>query len=222
MVKHLIFLFSFLPVLLIGQTEKSEKLWQLGISVRPSLNGVFDHQSDNSSTFKVGFSSYFTTLYEVGPILSISAGLGFGSHLFSRVNSNYVFNWDINPQVGIISTSVYEEEYKTASIELPVLFHFRLKNQLYASAGIQADYRQVKQNDRKVTSSTGQIEQWKGTPIDPKITASLLIGLGYNFSLNEKTNLRIEPLFKWNVSDQMIYISNLYGFALQIGCFIRL
>ncbi len=219
MSKNLLIFFFLFPFVLIGQDLEK---WQLGVQLRPIMSGVTSYQSDYSSQPNFCFSGYAGALYTINSNITFNTGLGFGWNKYSRTQSNLIFEWDIDPEAGVISSSVLDENFTTRSIEIPAIFNFKLFNNLYAVGGVQANLRQVIGIDRTIRSSAGKYEELILKDANPAFTASVVIGLGYQFELTEKINIHAEPLFRWNLTDPIMTAGNLYESALQIGCFVRL
>jgi len=208
-----------LPFLVKAQDQKK---WQLGLQLRPSIGGVTSYESDYASQPNFCFSGYAGASYTINAKVKFNTGLGFGWNKYSRTQSNLIFSWDIDPQEGVISTSILDENFTTRSMEIPAIFNLTLFKNLYALGGLQVNLRQVIGIDRTIHSSSGKHELLILKDANPAFTASVVIGIGYAIALTEKITLRAEPMFRWNITDPLMRSGNLYESALQIGCFVRL
>ena len=217
--KNTLIFFLLFPFLLKGQEEHK---WQFGVQLRPGFNGVASYHPDYTSQPNFSFAGYLSALRSLSPKISFNTGIGVGWNRYNRTQSNFIFDWDIDPAQGIISSSVLHENYNTRSIEIPLLFEFKLAKKFYAIAGLQLSLRQVIGIDRTITSSSGNSENLIVKDANPAFTASLLVGFGYTLINTDKISIRAAPLFKWNLTDPLFNSGNLYEATLQLGSFVRL
>lgn len=217
--KNILIFFLLFPFLLKGQEDNK---WQFGLQLRPGINDVASYHPDYSSQSNFGFSVYLSALRSLSPKISFNAGIGVGWNRYNRTQSNFIFDWDIDPTQGIISSSVLNENYSTRSIEIPTLFEFKVAKKFCAIAGIQLNLRQVIGIDRTITSSSGHSENLIVKDANPTYTASLPVGFGYTFINTDKISIRATPLFKWNLTDPLFNSGNLFEATVQLGCFVRL
>lgn len=217
--KNTLIFFLLFPFLLKGQEENK---WQFGHQFRPGLNGVISYHPDYTSQPNFSFSGYLSAWRSLSPKISFNTGIGVGWNRYNLTQSNFIFDWDVDPAQGIISSSVLHENYSKRSIEIPLLFEFKLAKKFYAIAGLQLSLRQVIGIGRTITSSSGTSENLILKDANPAYKTSLLVGFGYTLINTAKISIRAAPLFKWNLTGPLFKCRNLYELILQLGCFVSL
>jgi len=188
--KNILIFCLLFPFLLKGQEDNK---WGFGLQLA-DLNGVASYHPHYTSLPNFCFSGYAVALYAINSKIKFNTRLGFCLNDFNRKQTNLVFDRNIDPQDGSISTSKLNENHTAGSIEIPSLFNYSLFNKRYTIRGFQANLRRTIGIDTTIQSASGKHEKAIIKDVNPALNASVLIGIGYAFETTENANIRASAL----------------------------
>ncbi len=188
------------------------KRFQFGINISPdacyrtlknndgsSTSEIIIRVRDDSETFKLGYTAGLNVCYNINRHFGIETGIQYSNKGYRTKNKN--LSWgSSSPDLPIKSKFIYDYHY----IDIPLKLNYTIghrKVRFIASAGLTANIF-IKETQRHVLENEdGKKNRSKITnPYDyEKLNVSPTIGIGIDYRLNNRLNLRLEPTFRYGI-----------------------
>lgn len=218
MKKTLILIFALYSLTALSQTDIAPvRKLNFGLSVIPELNQLIvgNPVGQESVKAKMGLSAGFTLEFRLSEKSFIRSGIGCGKKNYDHTHSGLIFGNDIDPQTGLISTSRVESNVSFFELQIPLIFHYYVKeNTFFIGGGIEAIYPIVNNSVRTIYYGNGDVEILSNTT-ENGINVAPVISFGYKQPLSDRLSLSIEPMFKYYLLEYIIGESNLYNLGLK-------
>ncbi len=220
MKKSVFLLLLTLPLLSSGQNNDlpNQKKVMLGVRFSPDLSNVIIDDahffSDYAPAF--GFTTGLTVLYQPNRVIALESGVYYASKTFKTPKIT-VTDISGNP-IGTLT----ENEYLNY-LNIPLKFNFYLlqsKLKLFLSLGGSAGFPLSSASKSQINFDDGTTYHFNYDyfQID-KMNFSVIGGLGIDYALSPKFNLRTEPVYRrslTSIRDTVDYY--LYSFGLNVAC----
>jgi len=214
--KKILCLLLLLPNLLFSQESSSASKINLGVFVLPEMNHLYLYSTDwESSKAKLGFSAGVNVEFTLGNKVSLRAGLGYGFKRYIHILDDLVFGQDINPQQGTLSTSRLEQRVSFGEMQLPVIFQFKFSKHFFIAGGIEFNAAFANTSKREIKNDLGSIYALSDTQNKSSVNLAPSLSIGYVLPISNKSELVIEPMFKFYLLEYIFPSSNLYNYGIK-------
>jgi hypothetical protein len=190
----------------------------------PYTQNIIDQRNAFESPI-LGFTSGVKILYKLKARWAIETGFGVSKRGNVFKIDNLIFFDPNDPLAGAKSKIKFSYYY----LEIPIKMNYYIttgKIKLFASAGISGDLFMFGRTKQKVTFSDGHSQIYHSTSHAKFNSAALGIqtGLGAEYSVNDKFDMRIEPLYRRQVVVSGAYTIKEYFYSIGInfGVFYKL
>lgn len=211
------------------------KRFQFGINISPdacyrtlknndgsSTSDIIIRVRDDNETFKLGYTAGLNVCYNINGHFGIETGIQYSNKGYRTKNKN--LSWgSSSPDLPIKSKFIYDFHY----IDVPLKLNYTIgkrKVRFLASAGLAANIF-LKETQRHVLEKAdGKKDRSKTTPSNDyqKLNISPIMGVGIDYRLNNRMNMRLEPMFRYGIlkiiNDKPI-TGYLYSGGLNIGLY---
>lgn len=204
----------FFPLLSFSQEKNNDSKIDFGFYVLPEMNGLTTANPVGTETArsKFGFSAGLNLEYRLTPKISFRTGLGYGLKNYNHLHEGLIFNSDINPQNGIQTVSRMESSISYSELQLPLLFQYKLNPKVFYTLGLELNTSFADKSERIIYYGNGAIDQLENTT-GAILNYAPMLSIGF---IVPNSNFIIEPLFKYNIKEYLIPMSNQYNYGLKI------
>jgi hypothetical protein len=231
---NLITFLSLLPIFLFAQND----FIRFGISLNPNYSYRFFYSKNSNlkitfDNIDVGKFSYSIGAFcekQFNDKIRLRVGLnamntGIGTR--KKQDNGFVVIGGSFPTSTPSTGSAFRLVFNDVKIELPIDFHFFInkKQSFYIDFGLSPTYNIYSYSTFKRYSSDGSIKNINSTNIDPeakKLQFASQVGIGYEFPLNKKIKMDIQPRFQYFLTGFAHHANSLgffvpYNLGLQMG-----
>ncbi|MBL4754168.1 MAG: outer membrane beta-barrel protein [Flavobacteriales bacterium] len=216
------------PQIAIGQSDSaSNSSLEIVINAYPVFNSLvadqqFKSEIDVNGAF--GFGSDVSLALNKGP-WRIELGIGYGNIKLGHKQRGLIFGSDIDPSIGIISTSTIDYDIDIGVLSVPFEVGYTLFREsfgLVVSPGLSWNYVLANNSNVIINYGNGQSAPSNSTLDLGTSMIAVTLGAGKQFSLKDRLNLVIEPKMNYYLRDHFVSNSKILSFALQYGLSYRL
>jgi len=238
MKKLIIIYFLLTPFLLFAQESAiKNNRFSIGLITSPNYSFRIVEAQDNSlqdyadmtndaTLPALGFNTGIVAQYLILKNVEIQIGLQFSRR--SHARKQVPFRDNPGTVLGLADL-----QYRYHYLELPLQVNYRIVNKKffsYISAGVSINYLLTDRIKMSYTYNNGDMEVLKSNTASSDFNnsvVSVLGGIGIGYNINEKLNLRLEPLFRYSLvplKDTPINEFNQFyhSFGGQIGANVKL
>lgn len=231
----LVFALLFTPILSFAQeSESEESKFSIGINFSPNcsyrtlkypenLQNLVDAREElehPSLGFNTGIEAHYLPLKNLEIVLAVQ--LSRQTHMFREVPLTNIAGDD--------SLGFADNQLRYHYLGIPLRVNYRIVNQkffVHISAGVSINQFLSDKSRSWITYSNGDTEvvnSESGIKDFNKTLIGLVGGIGLGYHINEKLNMRLEPLFRYSLTplaDAPIEQYN-YSIGCQIGVNVKL
>lgn len=235
MKKLIILIILLTPLLSSGQgLTNTESKFSMGVNFSPNYCYRIIEYSEDMTTLvnlrekhehpSFGFNTGIAAQYLLTQKLEIELGLQYSrqTHLFKDAA---IFAGIINP-----TTIKVDQQNRYSYIEIPLQLNYRFLNKKlfgYVSAGVSLNQFIKDKAKLRISYNNGETEvEWGNTGILDfnKTILGVLGGFGLGYHLNDKLNLRIEPIGRYSLTPLAEAPIEQYNYSIgcQVGVNLKL
>ena len=175
--------------------------------------------SDSLGLPMFGFTSGVTSFYKISKRLAFETGILFSDKGERTKTMELISTVTIDPA---LPTNFVKWNYHYYYIDIPIKLNYIIidkRFQFFISTGISTNfflYQRTKvsfvgSNESSISISNGGLS---------RLNLALLIGVGFNYQINDKLKLRTEPIFRHSINP--VAEGPLKRYQYSIGCNIGL
>ncbi|MDY0078749.1 MAG: outer membrane beta-barrel protein [Bacteroidales bacterium] len=200
-------LFILISSVVFGQTAEpvSSSKVSIGISFSPdycyrTLNPQNDFSEviaeirDETEIAKIGYTVGLSLLYKSWNRVSIETGLYFSNKGYQ---TEFVAVYDLEPTVPIFVNRA-KSNYQLYYLDIPLKLNYFVltgRAKLFTSAGFSANIF-LDQREKVSFEDPESTEIIKSDAEFSALSVAVILGVGIDYAINNKLNLRIEPVFR--------------------------
>jgi opacity protein-like surface antigen len=235
MKKNIVFILLFLPVLLFCQTKDTAKQDKIQIGIIGSADYCYRSlKADAASKWisdmrdtleipKLGYTLGISCLYEINKNIKIDVALLYSES--GEKTKKYLL--DNNNDIRLPSNNTFIYKYRYLDIPLKVNYYFLNKKlKLYATAGVSANVFLSKKTTSILEYSNFDTEKSKSVSSTgfSKINFAVLAGAGFNYSVSNKLDIKVEPIYRRSITSiiNAPIKEYLYSTGLNFGIYYNL
>jgi len=211
------------PKLVMGQSDTSSKSsLEIVLNAYPVLNTLAvdqQYKSEIDVSGKFSFGSDISLALNKGP-WRIALGIGYNNIKLEHQQHGLVFGSDIDPLVGIISTSTIDYDIDIGVLSLPFEVGYKLFPEsfgLVVAPGLSWNYILVNNSNVIIRYGNGASASSNSSFDKGTSMIAITLGAGKQFSLSDQLNLVIEPKVNYYLREHFVSKSKVLSFALQYG-----
>lgn len=200
------------PMFCFSQNESNK--YTIGVFLCPEINTFLSNPSVGIVKVeeKVGGAFGFAFDRKLNDKWSLVSGLGLGIKRGDYIENGIIFNTDINPQIGVVSSSKIESNVSFFAVHAPFLVQYNFRSRFFLSSGIAINYFFANRSKRTIFYGNGDVQE-NNIKSEKNLNFSCQFGIGYTF---KKINLSIEFLNKYYLNKYPLYNANLYSIGSQV------
>jgi Outer membrane protein beta-barrel domain len=237
--KIALLLFVSIPLFTQAQKKSTQsKKLRLGVNFAPEysyrslsvnkkdapIEFIVPIRNDNEKAI-IGFSLGANASYQLNNLLNIEFGINYSAKGY-KINAQALTFED---QLGTSGFGQITGSSKFHYIEIPIKLGFTFgekKTQFIAAVGITTGFLLSNKNNLSIKYPDGNIENFtnNGGITYRKLNINPTIAVGLNHNINSKSNIKIEPTFKYGIiaiADAPIK-ERLWSIGINIGYYISL
>jgi len=208
----LFFTILFLPLFSFAQ-EKDAAKFDLGFYVLPEMNGLTTKNPGGTETVqsKLGFSAGLNVEFRLTQKISLRTGIGYGLKNYNHSHTGLIFNSDVDPQ-GTTTESKMESSISYSEVQIPLLFQYKITPNVFFTLGLELNTSFADKSERTIYYGDGNVEQLENAD-GTTFNFSPTLSLGY---IVPNSQFMIEPMFKYDLKEYIVPMSNHYNYGLKI------